>query len=363
MSGTYEGAKLRALITGAAGWVGFNLCRLWLAKYGPQSVIALTGPLQHETERRRFGKLCQWPVQRVPLDLRRRPVLGGSQIEDFDVLFHLAAYVRTEDDASDVRINDNGTQWLLEELGERLRDKHLVFTSSISAVDTTRAKGGWMDAETECCPRTEYGRSKLNAERIIKAQSVRLGFTYSILRLPIVYGPGYRPAGMFEFFSEQLPKKTLGSRLPWPGRISIVAVEDTAHILAEAAVREEMRGRTFFVSSAEDPKMADMARVAAACLGVNYTPLPTGKVLFRLAGTLGRVLCGATFLPHSLRILGWRVSLVVDGFRCDGAEVTRMLDMRYLPWSDSFHRMFELRPRTASTRSKNPEISNPSQAA
>ncbi|MGA3315970.1 MAG: NAD(P)-dependent oxidoreductase [Candidatus Korobacteraceae bacterium] len=181
-----------------------------LAEYGPQSVVALTDPVQHESERLRLGELRQWPVQQVPLDLRRRPVLVGH-IEDFDVLFHLAAYVRTEDDASDVRINDNGTRWLLEELGERLRNKHLVFTSSISAVDTTRAQDGWMDAGTECCPRTEYGRSKLNAEEIIKAESVRLGFTYSILRLPIVYGPGYRPGGMFGFCREQLPKKTLGS--------------------------------------------------------------------------------------------------------------------------------------------------------
>jgi nucleoside-diphosphate-sugar epimerase len=335
-------------MTGTAGWVGFNLCKLWLAKYGPQSVLALTGPVQHETERLRLGQLRQWPLQRVPLDLRRRPVLGGH-IEDFDVLFHLAAYVRTEDDASDVRINDNGTLWLLEELGERLRNKHLVFTSSISAVDTTRAKGGWMDAGTECCPRTEYGRSKLNAEEIIKTQSVRLGFTYSILRLPIVYGPGYRPGGMFEFFREQLPKKTLGSRLPWPGRISIVEVEDVANILAEAAVRDEMRGRTFFVSSAEDPSMADMARVAADCLGVNYKPLPIVKTLFCLMGSVGRVLSGATFLPHSLRILGWRVSLVVDGFCCDGTELTEMLDMRYSPWRDSFRRMFELPPPVAST--------------
>ena len=35
--------QLRALITGTAGWVGINLCKLWLAKYGPQSVVALTG--------------------------------------------------------------------------------------------------------------------------------------------------------------------------------------------------------------------------------------------------------------------------------------------------------------------------------
>jgi len=335
--------QLRALITGAAGWVGFCLCKLWLTKYGPQSVIALTGPVQHETERLRLVELRQWPVQQVPLDLRRRPVPVGD-IADFDVLFHLAAYVRTEDDSSDVRINDNGTRWLLEELGEHLRNKHLVFTSSISAVDTTRAKGGWMDAGTARCPRTEYGRSKLNAEEIIKAESVRLGFTYSILRLPIVYGPGYRPGGMFEFFREQLPKKTLGSRLPWPGRVSIVEVSDVADILAEAAVRDEMRGKTFFVSSAEDPTMADMAKVAADCLGVHYKPLPVGKPLFRLMGTAGRVLNGATFLPHSLKILGWRVSLVVDGFCCDGTELTELLDMQYSPWGDSFHRMFDSQP-------------------
>jgi nucleoside-diphosphate-sugar epimerase len=335
--------QLRALITGAAGWVGFNLCKLWLTKYGPQSVIALTGPVQHETERLRLAELRQWAVQEVPFDLRRRPLPVGD-IEDFDVLFHLAAYVRTEDDSSDVHINDNGTRWLLEELGERLRNKRLVFTSTISAVDTTRAKGGWMDAGTVCCPRTEYGRSKLNAEEIIKAESVRLGFTYSILRLPIVYGPGYRPGGMFEFFREQLPKKTLGSRLPWPGRVSIVEVSDVADILAKAAVQDEMRGKTFFVSSAEDPSMADMAKVAADCLGVNYKPLPVGKPLFRLMGTAGRVLSGATFLPHSLRILGWRVSLVVNGFCCDGTELTELLDMQYSPWRDSFHRMFEFPP-------------------
>lgn len=341
--GLMKTPQLRALITGAAGWVGFNLCKLWLTKYGPHSVIALTGPVQHETERLRLGELRQWSAKEVPLDLRRRPVLVDP-IEDFDILFHLAAYVRTEDDASDVRINDDGTRSLIAELGERLRNKHLVFTSSVSAVDTTRAKDGWMDAGTACCPRTEYGRSKLNAEEIIKAESERLGFTYSILRLPIVYGPGYRPGGMFGFFREQLPNKTLGSRIPWPGRISIVEVSDVANILAQAAVRNEMRGKTFFVSSAEDPSMADMARLAADCLGVNYKPLPVGTPLFRLMGDAGRVLSGTTFLPHSLRILGWRVSLVVNGFCCDGTALTELLEVRYSSWRNSFHRMFELPP-------------------
>ncbi len=331
----------RALITGAAGWVGFALCKLWLAQYGPHSVTALTGPIQHETERRRLDELLQCPVQEVSLELRKCPVIGGN-IDDFDVLFHLAAYVRTEDDSSEVRINDDGTRRLLHELGDRLRNKHVVFTSSVSAVDTTRTSGGWMEPATICSPRTEYGRSKLKAEEIIQAESIRLGFTYSILRLPIVYGAGYRPGGMFGFFHDELPRKTLGSRLAWPGKISVVEVSDLAHILAEAAVRDEMRGRTFFVSSSEDPSMAELAEQAAKCLGMPYQPLPIGAPLFRLAGVLGKVLSAVSFLPHAVRILGWRVSLVVDGFCCDGSELTRLLRMEYSPWKESMRRMYEI---------------------
>lgn len=334
------------MITGASGWVGFNLCKLWLTHHGPHSVIAMTGPVQHETERQRLTALRGWPVREVPLELRRRPVLVEA-IEDFDVLFHLAAYVRTEDDAADVHINDTGTRWLLEEFGDRLRHKHVVFTSSMSAVDSTRAQDGWMDAGTECCPRTAYGRSKLNAEEIIKAESVRLGFTYTILRLPIVYGPGYRPQGIFGFYRDHLPKKTLGSKIAWPGRISVVEVTDAAHILAQAADRDEMRGKSFFVSSAEDPCMSDMAKVAADCLGVSYMPLFLGKTMFSLVNTAGKWLSGARFLPHALRILGWRVSLVIDGYCCDGSELTQLLGMRYAPWRDSFHRMYELPPPIA----------------
>lgn len=198
-----------------------------------------------------------------------------------------------------------------------------------------------MEPGTISAPRTEYGRSKLNGEQIIQAESVRLGFTYSILRLPIVYGAGYRPGGMFGFFHDELPRHTLGSRLPWPGRISVVEVSDLAYILAEAAVRDEMRGRTFFVSSSEDPSMAELAEEAANCLGVDYQPLPIGKPLFRLAGGLGRVLSSISFLPHAARILGWRVSLVVDGFSCDGSELTQLLEMKYVPWKAFIRQMYE----------------------
>jgi nucleoside-diphosphate-sugar epimerase len=330
---------MKALITGAAGLVGSNLCRLWLELHGPHSVLALTGPVQHETEARRLAELSRWPLRQIPFDLTRRPVVGNG-LGEFDVLFHLAAYVRTEDASPEVRINDVGTRWLLEELGEQLRGKHVVFASSIAAVDTTHARNEWMDTATTSCPRTDYGRTKLAAEAILKEESRRLGFTYCILRFPTVYGAGYRPGGMFGFFKEQLPGRTLGSRIPWPGRMSIVEVSDLAKILAESAVRDEMLGKTFFVSSGEDPTMGEMAGIAAECLGVAFRPLPIARQLFRPMGVIGSALAGAAFLPHPLRTLGWRVSLVVDGFCCDGSELTRLLGMSYSPWRESFQRMY-----------------------
>jgi nucleoside-diphosphate-sugar epimerase len=71
----------------------------------------------------------------LPIDLRRSPVLAGS-LDDFDVLFHLAAYVRTEENSPDVSINDVGTERLLEELGPRLTGKHVVYSGTIAAVDS-----------------------------------------------------------------------------------------------------------------------------------------------------------------------------------------------------------------------------------
>ena len=65
------GTQLRALITGASGWIGFKLCNLWLTQYGPHSVIAMTGPVQHETERQRLHELRQWPIHEIPLELKR----------------------------------------------------------------------------------------------------------------------------------------------------------------------------------------------------------------------------------------------------------------------------------------------------
>src|SRR5882762_4438217 len=247
---------MRAVVTGAAGFVGYALTELLVREWGPESVQAVVGPVQHDKERARLEQLRRLGTPLISFDLRQTPVFQTG-LADFDVFFHLAAHVRTEDRSTDVRINDQGTARLLSELGPRLKGKRFIYTSTIAAVDSPPGGGG-ITAQTPCHPRTEYGATKLAAEQLLKSAAAEGGFNYTILRLPTVYGPGYRPGGMFDVLAKSLPRNTLSTRVQWPGKIAIIQVQDLARILVQASTHPAMSDRTFLVSSDEDPTMGEI---------------------------------------------------------------------------------------------------------
>jgi len=329
---------MRAAIAGAAGFVGFALTKLLVHRWGPEWVQAIIGPVQHATEQSRLDQLRKLGVRITESDLRTTPVLH-SEILEFDVLYHLAAYVRSEENSPDVRINDLGTARLIEELGPRLAGKRLVYTSTIAAVDPPPTPSH-MTMATPCRPRTIYGATKLAAESILKSAAGKIGFDYAILRFPTIYGPGYRPGGMFDVLARSLPKNALSSRLNWPGKMAIIELHDAARILLAAGTRSDMRNRTFFVSTGEDPTMGEIAGQIASVIGAPYRPITLPGWLVASLGILRSPYWSANWLPHFVKISAWRISLVADGFYCDGSELTDMLGMRYLPWRDGFRGMY-----------------------
>jgi UDP-glucose 4-epimerase len=346
---------MRAAITGAAGLVGFALTRHWEKQHGMGSIQALVGPCQHSVEEARLTHLRAAGYSMTSIDLRFSPVIR-EPINDFDVLFHLAAYVRTEEDSPDVSINDQGTERLLEELGPRLRGKHVVYSSTIAVVDSFPPHTGRMTMTTPCLPRTVYGITKLKAETILKRAAEEFGFTYTMLRLPTVYGPGYRPGGMFDVFVKDLPQNKLSVRIAWPGPMSIVEVDDLAKILMTAAADSRMIGQTYFVSSGEDPEMGEMAEHAAGLLGIPYSPIALPKNSAALLSPFLGSFWQASFMPHFFQITTWRVSLVLNGFYCDGSPLTNLLGMKYIPWREGFRKMFapENQPGAKSLAGTNP---------
>lgn len=328
----------RAAITGAAGFVGFALTQLLSERWGVEKVQAIVGPVQHATEQGRLDRLKGMGVRVIESDLREMPVLK-RELQDFDVFFHLAAYVRTEENSRDVRINDQGTARLLDELGERLRGKRFVYSSTIAAVDLP-SDGGRMTMATPCRPRTEYGATKLAAESIVKSAAAKIGFDYVTLRLPTVYGPGYRPGGMFDTLAGTLPHGALSARINWPGKMSIVAVNDLAEILLSSATCPEMSGETFLVSTNEDPTMGEIAREIATVLDVPHKPVELPSWFSRSLGVFKASFWNAQWVPHFVRIMAWRLSLVNEGLYADGSELTQLLAMNYTPWREGFRIMY-----------------------
>jgi UDP-2-acetamido-2,6-beta-L-arabino-hexul-4-ose reductase len=140
---------MRVLITGAAGFIAKNLC-VKLREFSDIEVLSYT----RESD---------------PADLARL-------VADADMVIHLAGVSRPANIDEFWTSNVTLTRQLAKELYADGRGLPLVFASSIQA----RLQ-------------TPYGRSKWEAEQIVKAYGVATGARTFIYRLPNVFGKWARP--------------------------------------------------------------------------------------------------------------------------------------------------------------------------
>jgi nucleoside-diphosphate-sugar epimerase len=238
---------------------------------------------------------------------------------------------------------------LLDELSPVLAGKRVIYTSSIAAVDPPR-DGGRIDDATPCDPKTEYGATKLEGEKILKRFASKCGFDYVILRLPTVYGPGFRPGGMFDVLEKSVQQGGLSARIQWPGKMALVHVDDLARILIAGASSQALVNRCLFVSSNEDPTMGKIAEQVARTTGASYQPISLPSPIIRLLGASAWPLWRTSIFPHLVSISAWRIDLVTRGFYSDGSELTRLLDFKYTPWERGFREMYADPQGTSETR-------------
>lgn len=215
---------MRFLITGASGFIGYRLSLKLAEHFGRENVQLMVPNVDlHEKEKERRHKLINSGFDLIDHDILEDE-LDISKIKDFDVLFHLAAFTETETKKPKVHINDAGTERLLKSLSPLLAGKLVVHTGSLAGTDRRSPDNTPMDENYPCNPRTIYGQTKRKGEKILIDFAQKIGFEWIILRLPTIYGPGYRPGGMFTLIADSLRDGTLAARLNWPGRIIFLAV-------------------------------------------------------------------------------------------------------------------------------------------
>jgi nucleoside-diphosphate-sugar epimerase len=288
------GGKSRVLVTGADGFVGRHLVP-FLAKRG-YTVVAAS----------RAAALFENPnVVSVKLPDLSKPFEWSPLLDQCDVVVHLAgiAHKFAVDDLYD-RVNHQTTA-ALAHAASSIGIKHLVFVSSIAA-----QSGSFSDRElTETDPprpNNAYGRSKLAAEKAVRASGVK----FTILRPVVIYGAGEK--GNFATIHRI-------SRLPVPlpfgalkARRSVLSIENFNSAVETALTNPLAYDETFIVADPTPVTVADLISRYRISLGKTSWLLPVPErwleVSLKMTGqssTWERLGCPLVARPNKFLAIGW----------------------------------------------------------
>jgi nucleoside-diphosphate-sugar epimerase len=307
---------MRALVTGATGFVGGHLVDALLA--GGHEVTALVRSTS------KGAPLAARGVRLVAGDLHDGPALArasGGQ----DTTFHVAALTAALSEAAFRRANAEGTANVLAAAG-RAGVGRVVHVSSLAAAGPT-VPGRPLRGDEPPHPVTAYGRSKLEAETLVRRAPV----PWTIVRPPMVYGPGDR-----EFLRAFRGAKQLGiSPVFGDGsqELSAVYAPDLAAALVAAALADAAAGGTYAACHPERFTQLEFARALGRAVGREVTvprlPGPIARPILFVSETAARVFGRPTLLtvdkaneflapawtadPASLeRDTGWRAAHGID---------------------------------------------------
>jgi len=278
---------VNVFVTGGTGFVGAHLVKALCAR--GDSVTALV-------RRRALAERLGWgpEVRLVSGDLDDEgPLRAGCA--GADIVYHVAGRIAARSAAEFMATNRDGTANVLE----AARDggaRRLLFVSSLAVAGPT-TPGHPIDETRPPMPVTDYGRSKLAAEVLVRAMPPALAWT--IVRPPVVYGEWDR--GTLKIF--QLARRGVvpvfgdGSQ-----ELSVIHAEDLARSLIAAATSPAAAGRIYFAAHPTTTSSRELVLAAGRALGGGRTPriVPVPPLVARgvlwAVGTLAHIAGRATLL-------------------------------------------------------------------
>ena len=248
---------MKILVTGASGFIGSFIVEEAL-RQGMDTWAAV-----RRSSSREF--LTDGRIHFIELNLsseeQLREQLKGFQ---FDYVVHAAGVTKCLNKEDFRRINTEGTRNLVRAIRAlQMPLRRFVFISSLSIMGAIREQQPYTEIREDDTPQpnTAYGRSKLEAERVLA--SMGADFPYVILRPTGVYGPRERDYFMMAKSIKAHTDFAVGFKRQ---DITFVYVTDVVQAVF-LALKKGVTGRRYFLSDGEVYQSATFSNLIRSELG------------------------------------------------------------------------------------------------
>ncbi len=262
---------MKALVTGATGFIGSHLCEeLFKRGYEVTCLVRKTSNLN-------------W-IENLDLKLVSGDCTNVESLldvfSDFDYIFHLAGLTKARSGDEYFCVNAKGTENLIKAVVERNpKLRRFVYLSTLAAAGPS-INGSPIQEDLTPSPVSDYGRSKLEGEQAVLKYKDLIPVT--ILRPPAAYGP--RDKDMLILF--KMIKKGFFFDL---GKCyySLLYVDDIVRGIILCAESKEAEGKIYFLSDDKIYTGKEIAMEISSALDVKAVPLKVPKFVMPFFAFIG----------------------------------------------------------------------------
>jgi nucleoside-diphosphate-sugar epimerase len=248
----------------------------------------------------------------------------SQALKGIDVVIHAAAraHIMREEALDPLaeyrRVNVEGTLNLAYQAAAA-GVRRFIFISSIKVNGEASAQGRPFTADDTPAPEDAYGLSKAEAEEVLKQVAQETGMEVTIIRPPLIYGPGVK--GNLDTLINWARR---GIPLPLGGathnRRSLVGLDNLVDLILVCADHPKATNQTFLISDGEDISTFELLRKIGKALGrpARLIWVPAGLISF-MAGLVGKQLIAQRLLStlqldinKTCELLNWKPSVSMD---------------------------------------------------
>lgn len=304
---------MKILLTGANGFVGSHIVEeLILNNYDVICIVRKKSNLKW---------IENQPIQLKYGSLEDKQFLK-EVISDVDIVIHCAGIVRALQWNTYNEVNVIGTKKIIESVLENNRNlKKFIFISSQAAMGPSSDEK-MRQLNDEENPVSDYGKSKLLAEKEVKKLEGKI--PYTIFRPSAVYGP--RDKDIFSFFSmvnKHITPKTVSNHL-----IQLVFVRDIAKIILKSINTQATNNKIYYLSDGKIYTWKDVADIISRANSIKTITVPIFDFVFKILGNIYELIGNISKKPQVLNKQK-TTEMLQTSWTCDNSEVFKDMDFEF----------------------------------